>query len=237
VIVQILSCLTSLSSVCWSLVSYHRALRYSLANKANITYGGMALQFSWRVFTVGPRVLTLAMFAVIYKYWTFVAIACHWIVMFLWILTQKTRFCDTRCKEFFFNVVMATVYIFGYLNLLEGHTRLRYVFFYTIMYLENMALLMAWYAVVSTSADWYVIPVLVGVFVGPLIGLLFMLVYYKCCHPNNLSPEFSHVKIKMCVPWSDLYLCQIPTQYLTHAVSHVQSEELQNLDGLKGTRV
>lgn len=231
VVVQILSCLTSLGSVSWGLVSYHRALRYSLSNKANITYGGMALQFFWRFFTVGSRVLTLAMFAAVYKYWTFVAISSHWIVMFIWILSQRTKFCDTKCQEFFFNVVMATVYIFCYLNILDGHTRLRYVFFYIIMYLENTALVTAWYAFAGTSSDWYIIPVMVAVFIGPCIGFMFMILYYLCYHPNNLSPEFSDVQIKICVPWSDVYLCQLPVENNSDVVSNIHSHELQDLAG------
>ena len=237
VVVQVLSCVTSLGSVCWGLVSYHRALRYSLSNKANITYGGMALQFFWRLFTISSRVLALAMFAAAYKYWTFVAVTSHWIVMFIWILSQRTKFCDTKCKEFFFNVVMATVYIFCYVNLLEGHTRLRYIFFYTIMYLENMALTVAWYAVAGTSSDWYILPAMVAVFTCPCIGLIFMLLYYRFCHPNNLSSEFSHVKIKICVTWSNIYLCQVPAENKTDLVSHVQSHELQNRDGLNVSHV
>ncbi|CAG2184275.1 unnamed protein product, partial [Oppiella nova] len=63
VVAQIVAVLASLVSLSWSLVSYHRALRLSLPDKANMTWPGITVQFIWRFFSIASRVLALALFA------------------------------------------------------------------------------------------------------------------------------------------------------------------------------
>ena len=131
VVGQTASCVTSLFSVAYTLTAYQRALRISLNSKAKMTFCGMALHFFGQLFIIASRVLALAMFATVHRYWVFVVAGCHWMVMFVWILVQRTHFCHTKCQEFFFNLVMAIIYTFCYINLIEGHTRLRYIFYYS----------------------------------------------------------------------------------------------------------
>jgi hypothetical protein len=92
-----------------------------------------------------------------------------------------------------------------------------------------MGLMVAWYAVAGTSTSWYITPAMVAVFAGTFVGIIFMLAYYKYLHPNNLSPEFSDKRIKICVPWKELYLCQLPLEGSTTVVSTDKSSELQSL--------
>ena len=203
VIAQIASCTASLISLAWSQVAYHRSLRLSLYHKGNMSNLGSAVQFFWRAFTICSRILAMAMFASRFKYWLFVFLAVHWVLMVVWTQFMKSNFCNTKCEEFFFRLVMAAVYIFAFLNLSEGHTRLRYLFYYTLMYLENAGMIVAWYVPTSTLNLWYRIPVIAVVFGGFIFGIILQISYYLTCHPNNyLEDKEKHIKV--CRSWNEL---------------------------------
>lgn len=173
-----------------------------------MTYGGMVLQFLWRLFTTASRVLALALFASQLGYWVFVVVACHWLAMFFWLLVQATDFCNTqthccKCQEIFFKVVLAAVYIFCYVNLMEGHSRFQYTIYYVVVYLENFFMVSMWYVFAHTHEMWYLQPSLLLVFVGFLLGILFQVIYYLWCHPNN-DGDNDHPRIKLCLSLDEL---------------------------------
>ena len=201
--------MTSLGCLSWALTSYHRLLRLSIPGKAKISYAGMALQFIWRIFTIGCRVLALALFASTLTYWVFVLAACHWFSMFFWLLVQNTSFCNpkmrcAKCQEVFFNMVVAAVYIYCYVNVSEGHTRLRYFVYYCIVYLENGTMCLLWYVSANTRDSWYMKPALALIFGGFFLGILFQLIYYKWWHPNNYNPYVKYKRIKTCLSIDEL---------------------------------
>ncbi len=57
---------------------------------------------------------------------------------------MQTSFCDSKPEELGFNAVAAVIYIFCYLNLVEGHTRLRYFFYYVVTFIEDGSLILTW---------------------------------------------------------------------------------------------
>ena len=208
VIGQTLGCLTSLCSLAWSLVSYQRALRMSLDEKANLSYTALVLMFFWHVFIIASRVLALALFAAQFTFWVAVLAGAHFFIMLLWILWQRTQFCGGhRCQEFFFNVTIAAMYIFTYLNLQEGHTRLSYIFYYATVYFENCIMILTWYMFSHTELTWSVPCAIVLVVVGFLIGVTFQLIYYLCAHPNNFAPVqplHPHKRIRLCLSCNEM---------------------------------
>ena len=224
VVVQVIGLVTSLISLASCLVSFQKSLRLSIPEKEKLKFSSMALIFMWRLFTITARVLAIAMFASYFKYWTFVAIGIHWIAMLIWVMRQDTQYCTVedsegrvkhnKCQEVCFRILTAFVQIFCFFNLLEGHTRLRCILFYGIVYAENAFFIMAWYigASMKTSAGWYHLPTLIMVLVGFWFGIFFQVIYYKACHPNNSSVLNSQKRILWCIPYSHLSLTQ-ETQY------------------------
>ena len=204
---QVLSCVTSLFSLSWALAAYHKALRLSLQDKANMTWTGVALQFFWRFFTIGARILAMALFASHVSPWVFAAAVCiHWIVMLIWCFTKSTNFCVHRWQEPLFNMVMAVVYIFSFLNLLEGHTRLRYLIFYSVVYAENLGMIMLWYAMEGTNMKWFHTAAMVAILLGFFVGICLQVIYYRFFHPNRYPP-FSSIQEKQifcCISCSEM---------------------------------
>ncbi len=128
--------------------------------------------------------------------------------MFIWIRLMHTQFCDNAPEELGYNIIMAIVYIFGYFNLIEGHTRLRYLIYYIVTFVEDFSLILSWYLFAHTQNHWYHYPAMSAVFGGYTIGLTFMGIYYMIFHPNNYEPHRKHKKIRLCLNKSEwLEIC------------------------------
>ena len=153
---------------------------------------------------VGCRILCMALFASVYGYWIFVVCACHFLVMFVWMCWLRTKFCSNKCLEILFNVVIAAVQIFCFINVVEGHTRLRYLLYYAIVFSENIGLTFGWYIFAHTQDYWYVVPATSIIVCGFIVGIFFQILYYVFFHPNNYPPYNRRHRIRICVPLQEL---------------------------------
>ncbi|XP_033645384.1 XK-related protein 4-like [Asterias rubens] len=178
------SAIISLASLSWGLEAYHKALRESCSNKNNLGYVGLTFRIIWRTFTITARVISLALFASYYKWLIFPLIGIHWVGMTLWLVYQDTDFCTTRLEEVLFDAVIGIIHIFCFFNMKEGRTRYRALFFYTIIFVENTIMFALWYHHDGQQRG-YGLPALVFVWGGFFLGLVVMLFYYRCLHPNG----------------------------------------------------
>ena len=145
------------------------------------------------------------------------------VAMFIWVTQQDTKYCTvvnergedehSSLGEFGFRVMTSFVQIFAWFNIVEGHTRLRCVVFYSVMFVENFGMIMMFYidAAVSGTAVWYDIPAVLFVCIGFGVGVFLQIVYYKLFHPNNFSYLHEDKVIRWCVPMKELSLCYDPT--------------------------
>jgi XK-related protein len=203
---QIVSCVSSLCSISWAMAAYQRALRASLPDKADLGYVQLVLMFLWRIFTVGARVLALALFASCFVWQMFIVAGIHWLIMFVWIYVQKTKFCRTKIEELFFDMVAACINIFDFFNLIEGHTRMRCLAYYGLVYAENAVMIVLYY-VNSPNSQWYSYISMIAVLGLFFFGILLQLVYYFVYHPNNYSKD-NKQHIKLCLTFNELMNCQ-----------------------------
>ncbi|CAD5117922.1 DgyrCDS6667 [Dimorphilus gyrociliatus] len=213
---QFFSIVLSIGSLAWSLTAYFRALRISQPErKSSVTecgnaFPGIILQFGWRYFTIGTRVLAMALFASAFTWYIFVFCGVHYVIVLTWILYQNTSFFQDekgerrRCAEFFFDVVVAWIHLYCFFNVTEGHTRLRYAMFYTLVYIENLILTFFWFISSQTNDLPYHLPALLVVVLGFWIGITFMLLYYLRFHPNDYPLVHEGKKIRCWIPCSEL---------------------------------
>ena len=168
----------------------------------------LALNFLWHGFTIGIRVVLFAFMIAIHPRFSLIFISTHAFVFFLISkLLFKTDYVDEQIAPSFFQRLLRFIYellcgmilTFTWVNLFrrndEKHQK-RMILFYVIITLENLALLMIWYAhrtlfeplnfdlfgkIVSIDVD------LVALWAIPCLyvyGLLFMIIYYTYCHPT-----------------------------------------------------
>ncbi len=219
---QYVGVFTSWTSLAWSFVSFASALRNSNPGKAKMQTSSKITMFFWRFFTVGGRVIALALFASAFGAWaTLVLIGAHLLVMILWMLQQNSIYCSVETKdeegninvvehpykEYFFRAMTAFILVFTFFNIAEGRTRLRALVYYTIVFAENLTMIVAWYLTASTKTHaWYHAPAIVLVIFGFFVGIGLQVMYYKCCHPIYYSKEHEHVTIPYWVPCDELSL-------------------------------
>ena len=182
--VQGMSIVASLISLSGSLVSYHQVLRMSLPEKKNLTWKGMTVQFFWRFFMIGSRVLALALFSSRYKWQIAIVCLVHWLMSFAWILSMNTCFCKNRCEEIGYNALLAVMFIFCYFNPIDSPTRWRYTIYYVTIFIENSILLLLFYIHPDASQLWFRLPAIIGHYSAFFLGLICMILYYSLFHPS-----------------------------------------------------
>ncbi|XP_054717870.1 uncharacterized protein LOC129227348 [Uloborus diversus] len=186
---NLVSTVLSLFSVCWALASFSKNVRRRNIHKLVLTWLGVIFQFFWRLGTVSSRVVILTVYATLYHYWVFVVIALHWLTMFLWLISPKNVFHGESIslkKKTMYSMLIAFVYIFCYINLQEINAQQKMVAFYVTMFLEN-SLLMAVFLFLKGNAEWYHNTAICIAWGGFLVGMLFMVLYYKFFHIQHLK--------------------------------------------------
>ncbi|KAF5396010.1 hypothetical protein PHET_11270 [Paragonimus heterotremus] len=211
VVAQAVSCFTSWLSLAWSLTHYQSALRSSRVEKANLTWLGSMLYFGWKAGLLASRILALALFAAIARGLWFSVLSCaHWMLSVSWLVIRGTTFCSPvprTLPECLFDIVLGAVYCFDVVNVREGHSRLWYLTYYSLVGLENLVMTLVWSMYTTKSRvngnserpmwlirtpslsawirdvpDWVLPTAVVGSFV---FGLSMMLAYYMFAHPSR----------------------------------------------------
>ncbi|XP_063218078.1 XK-related protein 7-like isoform X2 [Bacillus rossius redtenbacheri] len=202
VLTQAASILSSLFSMGWSMASYHRSIRFVQKDKDNISWPGTVMQFLWHFPITVSRILSISAIASVCPYWMAGAVVVHWLVMSAWIsVLDRTQFCVStrgdpwrqKVGETLFSFVLGLVYVFTYLTPGEGRTRNRFLVFYSLCFAENMAAVGTWAALAGdeTRGRWFFLPLTCGAAVSYVLGVCFMLVYYRFFHPRRVSPPHS----------------------------------------------
>ncbi|XP_054711713.1 XK-related protein 6-like [Uloborus diversus] len=190
-LIQLVSMFSSLMSMAWALASYQRALRYSIEEKKNMTMCGSIVQIIWRFFDIASRVIALGLFASLFPTYLFMVLAAHYLIMFTWIRIMGTEFCDNHCGEFLYNVVLGIVFIFCYFNPKDSPTRRRFTFYYALTFIENSALMCAWF-IYSPPQITYKYPAMFMQFLSFTLGLVIMIIYYLLLHPTKNISVWDH---------------------------------------------
>ena len=119
----------------------------------------------------------------------------HWFVMTMWLsVYEQTWFFFSpsnpeskinKFKEVFFCAVMGLVYIFSYVAVNDKPTRYKYIFYYSICFVENCYSIALWIQKsANTNSPWWFFLLPATVFSLFVLGLVMMSVYYLCYHPS-----------------------------------------------------
>lgn len=189
IIHQILSIGSSFISMAWSMASYHRSVRFVLDTKENISNTGTAMQFMWHFLVTISRILSISVLASIYPFYAAGGIVIHWLIMTMWLcFTETTNFCNQKkFYDMIFYSIFGLVYTFTHVNLSEGKTRCKYIFFYVICFIENFIATAVWVVTANSElrARYYYLPIIMVNIFSFILGIVFMVIYYKIFHPSK----------------------------------------------------
>ncbi|XP_059618510.1 XK-related protein 6 [Phlebotomus argentipes] len=183
----LVSCIFSMA---YTLSSHQKCLRLATPTKKHIKFIGQVFHIIWNLSMSVARILAIALLASIGPLWTLLCCIIHVLLFGLYIFVSDRRnlnLCNYNFfTKFLLSLTIGTIFLFHLISVKEGPTRYRYVTFYSICFVENLACLITYFF----YADWKLMPIyLFYLFVGAVIGLFllgitFQIIYYKCFHPN-----------------------------------------------------
>lgn len=182
---QISIIVIALFSMTWCLVSYYRCIRFYQQDKKQVSWFGTIAQCVWHFCISISRIVSISIMASIFPQYTLIACASHVFIMALWIMGfDRSPFCSTTILHtFLFSLVLGIVYVFSYILPKEGPTFYRYLVYYIICGIENVCCVLV-FILYSKLDEIYVI-VLSFLATFPFVmGIFFMIIFYKYLHPN-----------------------------------------------------
>ncbi|XP_032855587.2 XK-related protein 8 [Tyto alba] len=176
---------TAFLCVTWSLLDYHQSLRSFLQDKYKLSLGSSIVYFLWNLFLICPRILTVALFALLWPYGIAVHFPLVWLAMFLWVSLQGTDFMESPGPEQLYRAVVAVILYFSWFNVAAGRTLYRSIIYHSFILVDSTLLALSWLWCRSPSDEQsYLVLVLSAALPCYLLGLSLRVTYYKWLHPN-----------------------------------------------------
>ncbi|XP_078094312.1 XK-related protein 8.3 [Mustelus asterias] len=188
---QYFSIVASFLSIAWALLDFQKSLRRSLPDKMHLRFVSAASYFMFNLLFICPRILSIALFAIIFKYYILLHFALICLPMFIWAWQQGTDFMNNRPEEIFYRGAVAVILYFTWLNIAEGRTIIRQTIYHSFMAVDCGILVGFWWLhrdPVSTAS--YTLPLLIAILSSYLLGVIIKCIYYKYFHPT-VTAEYS----------------------------------------------
>ncbi|XP_053678727.1 XK-related protein 6 [Anopheles nili] len=194
-VLQMLAIVSAMGSIAWCMASYYRCVRFARLDKRHIPWSGTIVQIAWQFAVTVARVLAIATVASVFPLYSVLACTIHALVMTIWVFVyERPSFCGVSVgQRVLLSFAFGTVFIFNYIPLQEGPTRLRYTMFYALCFLETIAcgilyLIFVNNPTIQQSTLWTAVLCSFPTFTFA-IGICLMVLFYKYCHPNITSRQ------------------------------------------------
>ncbi|NXG73518.1 XKR8 protein, partial [Baryphthengus martii] len=182
---QVLGICTAFLCVTWSLLDYHQSLRSFLQDKYELSRGSSVIYYLWNLFLICPRVLAVALFALLWPYGVAIHFPLVWLAMFLWVSLQGTDFMESPGPEQLYRAMVAVILYFSWFNVSAGRTLYRSIIYHGFILVDSALLTLSWLWCRSPSDEHsYLLLVVSAALPCYLLGLALRVVYYKWLHPN-----------------------------------------------------
>lgn len=176
---------TAFLCVSWSLLDYHQSLRSFLQDKYELSLGSSIVYFLWNLFLICPRILVVALFALLWPYSVALHFPVVWLAMFIWVSLQATDFMESPGPEQLYRAMVAVILYFSWFNVARGRTLYRSIIYHGFILLDSTLLALAWFWGQASSEEHpYLLPVVSAALPCYLLGLGLKVTYYKWLHPT-----------------------------------------------------
>uniref|UniRef100_A0A8C2TZ86 XK-related protein n=1 Tax=Coturnix japonica TaxID=93934 RepID=A0A8C2TZ86_COTJA len=176
---------TAFLCVTWSLLDYHQSLRSFLQDKYEMGWGSSVIYFLWNLFLLCPRILALALFALLLPYGVAVHFLLVWLAMFIWVSLQGTDFMESPGPEQLYRAMVAVILYFSWFNVAPGRTLQRSIIYHSFILVDIALLSLAWlWGCPIEEQHPHLKPALWAALSCYVLGLLLRVTYYWWLHPN-----------------------------------------------------
>ena len=188
-----LNIMKSLLLFALSHLSFTRSIRKSNKESSQlgwVSWGSVTL-YLWRLFMLVSRILALALFASIFKEYTFVLVGLHYVLFFGILQKQQCEYFENNSvKQNLFKLAVAYVHIFSFFPLVPNNTRNWGLIYYVITFLENTAMVVLW-AVYTDFGLTFMTVVVVAEGTSFALGVVALVLYHCCFRPSLGQRELS----------------------------------------------
>ncbi|NXU07265.1 XKR8 protein, partial [Buphagus erythrorhynchus] len=182
---QGLGMVTAFLCVSWSLLDYHQSLRSFMQDKCELSLGSSIIYFLWNLFLICPRILVVALFALLWPYGVAVHFPLVWLAMFLWVSLQGTDFMESPGPEQLYRAMVAVILYFSWFNVAQGRTLYRSIIYHGFILVDSTLLALAWlWGRAPSEEHSYLLLVVAAALPCYLLGLVLRVTYYTWLHPN-----------------------------------------------------
>ncbi|XP_072884530.1 XK-related protein 8-like [Hemitrygon akajei] len=181
---QYFSLVASFLSIAWALLDFQQSLRTSLSDKLQLRFKSAVPYFLCNLLLTCPRIISIALFATVFRQYIFLHFAFVWPPMFFWVWQQGTSFMNRFPEEVFYRGTVAVVLYFTWLNTAEGRTCVRQIIYHSFIAVDCGILIGFWWIhrdPVLTAP--YTFLILIGVPLSYLAGVIVKCLYYVFLHP------------------------------------------------------
>ncbi len=162
-----------------------------------LTQKGFVLQFLWHLFELHARMLAFTCFIYAHGWHIFLFIMVHFLLTFIWIESMESKYRVHGCS-FVLKAVVAFTHIFIYYTSFWDNSKVRFVVFYFIIFVENTVLILVFNIDLqrkypNISYLWHLLLIQSFLFILSLffsVSQLF-LVYFK--RVNNCTHTFKYL--------------------------------------------
>lgn len=158
--------------------------------KQRLSWTAYFIIILWQLGMVVSRGLAISLFASEFAYYVFVIGGIHYLVMLYWMYRQNSYLLIREeadydepgshlCDNYGLEIVAAAFNLFFLFKLSDENSVLYTTAYYTLFFFENIIMILLWFVSIDYELElWYEEAAPIGVVMGFLLGLGFMLLYY-----------------------------------------------------------
>lgn len=178
---------SSLISIAWTYSAYYRSNKEAIHRQQNVSFLGFLLLFLSVVASLSARVICIVLFLVNFNIWIGISILIgHFIAMFVWIALWQMPLLEGLTTKIYVRVLyyvfFAYVSMICFINLKNTPARWRIMFFYGIVYAENLIMAVLLHRQKPGDDVTEMVYVLS---LGWLGHIVFLSLYYSILHPKT----------------------------------------------------
>lgn len=185
-VLQYLSLIFSFFNLAWSLVDYRRCLRQSLLGTQDLLPGlPTVVYLFYKLCTVTSLTLSYSLLLILSIYST-IGFTVFWLLGTIWAHHLQTNFCTSRVLELLYRGVIGTILVFSFFNVKGQNTKKEMTIYYFFCSTINLSTpLMLFFLKPELIPITYFWVVSVLIYVGSVLGLISLVLYYVLLHPKR----------------------------------------------------
>lgn len=194
------SCVSDLSmafsffNIAWSLVDYRRCLRRSLPRIAAMPSGlPTAIYLLYKFCTITSHVLSYTLLLVLSPY-SSIGLTVLWLLGTTWTHVLQTDFCSSPKLEPLYRAVIGVILTFTFFNVKGQDAMVPMTIYYLFYFFVNVtAPLLLGLLKPEWQTDPFLLTVSGVIFGGSVLGLCFLVLYYRFLHPKETQRQADEV--------------------------------------------